>query len=157
MWGPTIFGLVCYNISSHMGARKGAIEQGRPMSITARITPGLIAEPTAHRLGMALSGLCLVHCLLLPVLAASMPLVVLAFVPADWLETEWLHAALIAPIVMVSGPVLWRGGGMRLGVLLAALAALVTGLFVVSEALETALTVAGAGTLLIAHWSGMRR
>jgi hypothetical protein len=37
---------------------------------------------------MALSGLCLVHCLLLPLLLAA--------VPTGWLESGWFHAALIA-------------------------------------------------------------
>lgn len=112
-----------------------------------------------HRAGMALSGLCLVHCLLLPVLpvlAAMMPLVLMASLPAG-LQAEWLHAALIAPVAVVSGTALWRGGGIGPAVLVAALAALVAALFVANEALETALSVVGAGALLAAHWLSLRR
>ncbi len=118
--------------------------------------PGLPREAMLHRAGMALSGLCLVHCLLLPLLVAAAPMMLLAAVPSGWLESEWLHAALIAPVVLVSGPVLWRSGGVRAGVLVAAIAALIAALFVASERLETGLTVAGALSLLAAHWATLR-
>lgn len=124
------------------------------MNATTR--PGLSRETALHRAGMALSGLCLVHCLVLPLLVAAAPVMLLAAVPAGWLESEWLHAALIAPVVLVSGPALWRSGGVRAGVLAAALAALTGALFVASEALETGLTVAGALSLLAAHWATLR-
>jgi hypothetical protein len=126
------------------------------MKITARTAPGGLRETLLHRAGMALSGLCLVHCLLLPLAAAAAPVMLLAALPAGWLESEWFHAALIAPVVLVSGPVLWRSGGARAGVLVAAVAALVAALFAPSEALETALTVAGAVSLLAAHWLTLR-
>jgi hypothetical protein len=105
---------------------------------------------------MALSGLCLVHCLVLPLVAAAAPVMLLAAVPAGWLEAEWLHAALIAPVALVSGPALWRSGGVRAGVVVAALAALIAALFVASESLETGLTAAGALSLLAAHWTTLR-
>lgn len=120
------------------------------MNIIAPSTPALLREAVLHRVGMALSGLCLVHCLLLPLL-------LLTAVPTGWLESEWFHAALIAPVVLVSGPALWRAGGARAGVLVAALAALVGALFVASETLETGLTVAGALSLLAAHWTMLRQ
>lgn len=127
------------------------------MNIIAPTTSALLREAVLHRVGMALSGLCLVHCLLLPLLLAAAPVMLLAAVPTGWLESEWFHAALIAPVVLVSGPALWRGGGARAGVLVAALAALVGALFVASEALETGLTVAGALSLLAAHWTMLRQ
>lgn len=106
---------------------------------------------------MVLSALCLVHCLMLPLVLAAAPVVVLATIPAGWLEAEWLHAALIAPVVLVSGPVLWRSGGVRAGVLVAAVAALIGALFVASDRLETGLTIAGALTLLAAHGFTLRQ
>ena len=53
------------------------------------------------RLGIALSTLCLVHCLLLPVLLAVLPLVAISYVP-EWLdESEWLHLALLVPVALL--------------------------------------------------------
>jgi hypothetical protein len=113
-----------------------------------------------HRLGMALSGLCLAHCLLLPILLAATPLALLTWLPnglaGGLADSEWFHAALIAPVVLVSGPALMRGGGFRMGVLILSVAALVAALFVASEALEIGLTVAGALSLLAAHWLTLR-
>lgn len=85
------------------------------MNIIAPSTPALLREAVLHRVGMALSGLCLVHCLLLPLLLAAAPVMLLAAVPTGWLESEWFHAALIAPVVLVSGPALRRAGGARAG------------------------------------------
>jgi hypothetical protein len=127
------------------------------MNMNAVSTPGLLRETLLHRAGMALSGLCLVHCLLLPLLVAAAPVMLLAAVPTGWLASEWFHAALIAPVVLVSGPALWRCGGVRAGVLVAALAALTGGLFAPSEAWETGLTVTGALSLLAAHWLTLRQ
>lgn len=110
-----------------------------------------------HRAGMALSGLCLVHCLAVPLVLAAVPLSMVASVPAGWADTEWFHASLIAPVVLVSGTALLRGGGLSLAVLAASLGALVAALFVASETLEAALTAAGAGALLAAHWFALRR
>ena len=89
------------------------------MNMNALTTPGGLGDTMLHRAGMALSGLCLVHCLLLPLLAAAAPVMLLAMVPSGWLESEWFHAALIVPVVLVSGPALWRSGGVRAGVLVA--------------------------------------
>lgn len=127
------------------------------MSIHAPPTPATLGEPLAHRVGMALSALCLAHCLMLPLAMAAAPVVLLAGVPAGWLEAEWLHAALIVPVVLVSGPVLWRSGGVRAGVLVAAVAALIGALFVADERLETGLTIVGALSLLAAHWITLRQ
>jgi len=112
-----------------------------------------------HRFGIGLSGLCLLHCLVLPWLLTSLPLAVLATLPAALQEDSWLHAALLVPVLLVSGPVLLRGrpGALRWALVMAAFAALAGALFVASEAGERALTVAGAGLLLAAHWTMLRR
>ncbi|MFN4037913.1 MAG: MerC domain-containing protein [Erythrobacter sp.] len=127
------------------------------MNFTAHATQQLLREAVLHRAGMALSGLCLVHCLLMPLVLTVAPAVFLASLPAGWIEAEWLHAALIVPVVLVSGPALWRSGGRWAGVLVAALAALIAALFVASETLETGLTVAGALSLLAAHGFALRQ
>jgi len=143
--------LVCYNISFHICLRKVQINR---VEIRMAIIPG---QTALHRAGMGLSGLCLIHCLMMPFMLAALPLSFVASLPFGWIEPEWFHAALIGPVVLVSGTALLRGGGKWLVVLVAAMAALVAALLVPSEVLETALTTAGASALLTAHWFGLRR
>jgi MerC mercury resistance protein len=107
---------------------------------------------------VGLSVLCLLHCLALPWLLASLPIAVLAALPEGLRENAWVHAALIAPVLLVSGPVLLRlrpGTGQTL-LVITAFAALVGGLFVASEGVEEVLTVAGTLLLLAAHWRRLR-
>lgn len=125
----------------------------------------LVSPPQArieslwHRFGMGLSALCLVHCLALPWLLASLPVVMLAALPEAFRDTEWLHIALILPVLLVSGPALLRGkpGQWQSGLVLAAFAALIGGLFAEHEAGEQALTVFGAALLMAAHWVKLHR
>lgn len=108
---------------------------------------------------MGLSALCLVHCLALPWLLASLPVMMLAAWPEVFRDKEWLHAALILPVLFVSGPVLLRDkpGAWQTGLVLTAFTALIGGLFVGNETGEQALTVTGAALLLAAHWARLRR
>ena len=117
------------------------------------------AEAPWHRLGMGLSVLCLVHCLALPWLLASLPAVALAALPEALRDNEWLHAALIVPVLLVSGPVLLRGrpGLLRSALVASAFASLIGALFLENEAGEQTLTVAGAALLMAAHWERLRR
>jgi hypothetical protein len=117
------------------------------------------AEAPWHRVGMDLSLLCLIHCLALPWLLASLPAVALAALPEALRDNEWLHAALIAPVMLVSGPVLLRGrpGPLRTALVLGAFAALIGALFLENEASEQALTVTGAALLMAAHWERLRQ
>lgn len=116
-------------------------------------------EAPWHRFGMGLSVLCLLHCLALPWLLASLPIAVLAILPEGLRENDWVHAALIAPVLLVSGPVLLRGrtGTAQNLLVIAAFAALIGGLFIASETGEVALTVAGTLLLLAAHWRRLRK
>jgi hypothetical protein len=125
----------------------------------ATSSPRALAGAAWHRFGMGLSVLCLLHCIALPWLLASLPVVMLAALPEALRANEWLHAALIAPVLLVSGPALLRGQqgrGHRM-LVLAAFGALIGGLFSASEAAEQALTVTGAGLLLAAHWLRLRQ
>jgi hypothetical protein len=108
---------------------------------------------------MGLSLLCLLHCLALPWLLVSLPVAVLAVLPMELRENAWVHAALIAPVLLVSGPVLLRGrpGAAQSVLVIAAFAALIGGLLVASKAVEQALTVAGSLLLLAAHWHRLRK
>lgn len=117
------------------------------------------SEAPWHRFGMGLSLLCLVHCLALPWLLASLPAVALAAFPETVRDNEWLHAVLIAPVLLVSGPVLLRGkpGAGRIVVVFVAFALLIGALFADSEVSEQMMTVLGAATLLGAHWMRLRR
>lgn len=67
------------------------------------VSPG---APAADRLAIVLSGLCLVHCLVLPLLLALLPWLA-------WFEAHapWLHKGLLVLIVPVSGWALYRGFG----------------------------------------------
>lgn len=123
------------------------------------LPPQTRGEALWHRFGMGLSALCLVHCLALPWLLASLPVLLPAAIPEAFRDNEWLHAALILPVLLVSGPVLLRDnpGAWKTGLVLTAFAALIGGLFVGSETGEQALTVTGAALLLAAHWARLRR
>ena len=100
---------------------------------------------------ITLSGLCLIHCLALPFMAALLPL---AGVVA---EAEWVHKAFVLAALPLSGFAIvrgWNGGAGAVFILLAisGLALLIAGAFV--EALhdhETRLTVIGALLLASAH------
>lgn len=111
------------------------------------------------RLGIALSTLCLVHCLLLPVLLAVLPLVAISYVPEWFNESEWLHLALLVPVALVSGPVLARAARRVrwIGpVVVLAFAALVAALFVPEQWQEISLTTIGAILLLLSHAANLK-
>lgn len=116
------------------------------------------SEAPWHRFGMGLSALCLVHCLGLPWLLASLPVVARAALPEALRDTEWLHAALIVPVLLISGPVLLRRrpGLVLTIVVLMAFAALIAGLWVENEVTERALTVSGAALIMVAHAARLR-
>jgi len=101
---------------------------------------------------MTLSGLCLIHCLALPVLAVSLPVL------GVWAEAEWVHQAFVVFAGLISGgliiqSLLRQKGWVFPSLALMGLCLLATGAFV--EALhdhETVLTVCGALILALAHF-----
>ena len=115
-------------------------------------------SPLFDRFGIALSGLCLVHCLALPLALALLP-VLASSALGTLAQAEWFHAALLVPVVLVSGGVLgpralvvrWLGP-----LLLFALGAMTGALFVAVEWQEQAMTTGGASLLILAHWLNLR-
>jgi len=100
---------------------------------------------------ITLSGLCLIHCLALPLAAAFLPVAgVLA-------EAEWVHKAFVAAALPISGFAILRslnspGGGIFSALAIAGLGLLVAAAFVENlHDHETPLTVTGAGLLASAH------
>ncbi|WP_433852791.1 MerC family mercury resistance protein [Stenotrophomonas nitritireducens] len=108
---------------------------------------------------VALSGLCLLHCLALPLLAALLPLF------GAWIEAEWVHGVFVLIAAPLTSYALWRAhrhrplpaalwllAGSGLALLLAGASG---GL---GERAETPLTIAGSLALASAHlWNAARR
>lgn len=109
------------------------------------------SSSTLDASAIGLSGLCLIHCLALPVLTAVLPVAgVLA-------EAEWIHKVLVLFALPVSAVVIrssLRAGGnaVFIGCAATGLALLVGAAFIeVLHDLETPLTVVGALFLAGAH------
>jgi len=105
---------------------------------------------------VGLSGLCLAHCLALPVAAAFLPVL------GAWAEAEWLHLAFLAAAVPISAMALVRSGGWRaplvFGLALVGIGLLTSGVFLApNEGAELAMTVAGGLALATAHSLNWRR
>ncbi|QBX37697.1 MerC domain-containing protein [Brevundimonas sp. S30B] len=106
-------------------------------------------------LALGLSGLCLIHCLALPLAASLLPLA------GAWAEAEWVHWLFIAGAAPVSAftfaRVLPRSPWL-IGLAVAGLALLTAGAaeFPNHEA-ETAVTVLGSLLLAAAHLANWRQ
>jgi hypothetical protein len=133
------------------------------------ITPAMTHEPLQHehhhhesvpltrtdRIGMTLSGLCAVHCLVLPLALPFLGTL------ASFLHSEWTHAffaMLIVPTVVFAA---WRGYKHHgktevlwlLGIgALAVVVALIAGERGVDAHVETAVTTLGSALLITGHW-----
>ncbi|MCC4585679.1 MerC family mercury resistance protein [Xanthomonas sp. NCPPB 1067] len=117
-------------------------------------------RPTASLLdnsAIVLSGLCLLHCLALPLLAATLPLL------GVWSRAEWVHVAFAAAAVPLSGYALWstqRRHALPPAVWALAgcgLAGLVLGASsLAGEHLETPITVTASLLLASAHLLNLR-
>jgi hypothetical protein len=108
------------------------------------------------RLGIALSVVCLVHCLLLPFAIAALP-----FVAAQWLQASGFHVAMalgLMPIALFAAvPGVRRHGRMSVAAAMAAglsllsTAAFAGGALLLTREWEIGLTVAGGAILVTAH------
>lgn len=102
---------------------------------------------------IALSGLCLIHCLLLPVLSATLPIAG-ALGEAEWLHKAFIVAALPFALIALTSKQIRPATAL---LIVTGFGLLAAGAFI--EALhdfETQLTVAGAMTLALGHilrWS----
>lgn len=114
----------------------------------------ILKAATADGLAISLSGLCLVHCLVLPLLSAALP------IAGTWAEAEWLHKTFVVAAFPFS---LIRLTSPAANAAVAAL--IVSGLWLLAGAafveqlhdLETPLTVLGAIMLSSGHLLGWRR
>lgn len=108
---------------------------------------------------VALSSLCLLHCLALPLLAALLPLF------GAWSEAEWVHGVFVLIAAPLTSYALWRAHRQRpLPIALWLLAGSGLALLLagacggLGERAETPLTVAGSLALAGAHlWNAARR
>ena len=108
---------------------------------------------------LALSSLCLLHCLALPLMAAALPLL------GAWAAAEWVHLVFVAIALPITGMALWRAHQQQpLPTVAWAVATLGLGLLLAgalgwpSHDAETPLTVAGSLLLAGTHvWNARRR
>jgi len=102
------------------------------------------------------SGICLVHCLFLPIIVATLPLWSLGESLHDWLHP--VFALLLIPITGLAMRSGWQKHGQKspsllLGSgLLVILVAALWGHFMPGFAAESMLTLAGSGLLIGGHW-----
>ncbi|WP_313347945.1 MerC domain-containing protein [Stenotrophomonas sp.] len=108
---------------------------------------------------IALSSLCLLHCLALPLLAAALPLM------GVWAEAEWVHVLFVAIAAPTTGFALWRAHRQQ-RLPAAAFLSAATGLLLLlagaagwpTHDAETPMTVAGSLLLAATHlWNAWRR
>lgn len=103
---------------------------------------------------ISLSGLCLVHCLALPLVAAFSPLL------SAWAQAEWVHVAVVAMAAPLSALALWRRDQSLAVAVPAALGLILLVMGAAhwpTHALETPITVAGGLSLACAHILNWRR
>lgn len=112
------------------------------------------AAAVGDSFAIGLSGLCLIHCLALPLMISVLP------IAGAWAEAEWVHwlfVALAAPVsfwtLMRLRPRMW----LLLGLAGGGLALLVAGAAEFpSHELETPITVVGGLLLATAHFLNWR-
>lgn len=112
------------------------------------------------RIGIALSGLCAVHCLVLPLALPFLGTL------ASFLHSEWTHAILAALIVPTVVYTSWRGYKhhgkqevvwlLSIGAL-AVLLAIAAGERGAGEHIEMAVTTLGSALLITGHWQNHKQ
>ncbi|MEM7728406.1 MAG: MerC domain-containing protein [Pseudomonadota bacterium] len=112
---------------------------------------------TVDNAAVTLSALCVIHCLLLPIAATTLPLFGL------WAENEWVHKGFVLAALPLSAFAFLTPARFRFASALRALAGLgavllVAGAFVEAwHDYETVLTVLGATCLAAAHLARIRQ
>lgn len=120
--------------------------------------PAALGRPRLDLYAAGLSGLCLLHCLTLPLLVTVMPLV------AQTAESELVHRLLVAATVPVSLRVIWKTSAVHrkrlfVAVVLGGLGLLLLAAFVEPvSAYEEPVTLVGGVLLCSAHlWHWARQ
>ena len=106
------------------------------------------------RIGISLSGLCMVHCMLLPVVLITVPLWSTAETLHDWLHPLFLVALLpITFMALVATADKPQAKSVRVLLGVGLLVIVLASLFGHEEGiLETAITLLGSGMLVAGHW-----
>ncbi len=108
------------------------------------------------RIGISLSGLCMVHCMLLPVVLITVPLWSTAETLHDWLHPLFLVAILpISFMALVATADKPQAKSVRVLLGLGLFVIVLASLFGDEEGgriLETAVTLLGSGMLVAGHW-----
>jgi len=108
-------------------------------------------------MGMGLASLCLIHCLLLPVLAAMLPVLGLA-AEAEWLHKLFVLAAIPTSLWALAKRIQQKARAWFAMAVVVGLGLLISAAFVPPlEEFETPLTVAGAIVLFAAHFAWWRQ
>ena len=98
-------------------------------------------------LGAILSGLCIVHCIFLPLFASIFSSSIIL------LQSELYHAVLVAMVLVVSMPLLIFKGNLKIGGFgLAGFIFLISALHTNEEFSEKFLTLGGSVILIMAHF-----
>ena len=108
------------------------------------------------RIGISVSGICMVHCMVLPVMLAAVPLWSTVETLHDWLHPLFLVALLpISFMALVATADKPRPKSVRVLLGLGLLVIVLASLFGEEEGgriLETAVTLLGSGMLVAGHW-----
>ncbi|MFZ5608011.1 MAG: MerC domain-containing protein [Pseudomonadota bacterium] len=117
--------------------------------------PATRLQSLLDKASLWLSGLCLVHCLILPVAALALPLLGLGLAVDHWLHGVFF--ALAMPASMMALRLGYRRRQAALPVLLAALGLGLMGLALLGghDRVETVLTAGGVAVLAMAHLLNM--
>ena len=114
------------------------------------------ASPVTDYAGMTGSTLCVAHCVLTPVIMAVAPVVSLSLI-----EGEAIHQTLVVAVAGIATLAFGLGYRVHRDLRLPLLAAAALGILsiaafapegMLNETGETALTVAGGGVMILAHW-----
>ncbi len=120
------------------------------------MTSGSTPPGIWDRIGISLSGLCMVHCMLLPAVLIAVPLWSTAQTLHDWLHPLFLVALLpISFMALVATADKPQAKSVRVLLGVGLLVIVLASLFGHQEGgriLETAVTLLGSGMLVAGHW-----
>ncbi len=121
------------------------------------VTLSNIAADLWDRVGIGVSGLCLVHCLIAPFALAVLPLW-----PAAFTLHAWLHVAFALVLIPITGYAMWgarrwHGSRQAAGLLGAGLLLVVAAAFgPFGEMSAAVVTILGSVLLVAGHWRNWR-